>query len=167
MVLGYFFTKNERYGLMDYVLLIIFYLREETKMLKEFRDFIAKGNVLDLAIGVVMATAFTAIVNSLVSDIIMPFVGLILGSTDFTSITVQLGSAVLTVGNFIQAVITFLIIALVLFFVMKAVASLKSQFEKEEDGVEEDDEVALVDSQELLLTEIRDLLKEQNNKKRV
>lgn len=130
-------------------------------MLKEFRDFIAKGNVLDLAIGVVMATAFTAIVNSLVSDIIMPFVGLLLGSTDFTSITVQLGSAVLTVGNFIQAVITFLIIALVLFFVMKAVASLKSQFEKED---VEDDEVALVDSQELLLTEIRDLLKEQNNK---
>lgn len=161
MVLGYFFTKNERYGLISYVLLIIFHLREETKMLKEFRDFIAKGNVLDLAIGVVMATAFTAIVNSLVSDIIMPFVGLILGSTDFTSITVQLGSAVLTVGNFIQAVITFLIISLVLFFVIKAVASLKSQFEK--DGVEEDEEVALVDSQELLLTEIRDLLKEQNN----
>lgn len=132
-------------------------------MLKEFRDFIAKGNVLDMAIGVVMATAFTTIVNSLVNDIIMPFVGLFLGSTDFASITVQLGSAVLTVGNFIQAVITFLIIALVLFFVMKAVASLKSQFEKEEDGVE-DDEVALVDSQELLLTEIRDLLKEQNNK---
>ncbi|KAF3301794.1 MULTISPECIES: large conductance mechanosensitive channel protein MscL [Lactobacillales] len=130
-------------------------------MLKEFRDFIAKGNVLDMAIGVVMATAFTTIVNSLVNDIIMPFVGLFLGSTDFTSITVQLGSAVLTLGNFIQAVITFLIIALVLFFVMKAVASLKSQFEK--DGVEEDDEVALVDSQELLLTEIRDLLKEQNN----
>lgn len=161
MVLGYFFTKNERYGLISYVLLIIFYLGEETKMLKEFRDFIAKGNVLDLAIGVVMATAFTAIVNSLVSDIIMPFVGLILGSTDFTSITVQLGSAVLTVGNFIQAVITFLIISVVLFFVMKAVASLKSQFEK--DDVEEDEEVALVDSQELLLTEIRDLLKEQNN----
>ncbi|MGK9326233.1 large conductance mechanosensitive channel protein MscL [Aerococcus urinaeequi] len=132
-------------------------------MLKEFRDFIAKGNVLDMAIGVVMATAFTTIVNSLVNDIIMPFVGLFLGSTDFTSITVQLGSAVLTLGNFIQAVITFLIIALVLFFVMKAVASLKSQFEKEEAGVE-DEEVALVDSQELLLTEIRDLLKEQNNK---
>lgn len=130
-------------------------------MLKEFRDFIAKGNVLDMAIGVVMATAFTTIVNSLVNDIIMPFVGLFLGSTDFTSITVQLGSAVLTVGNFIQAVITFLIISLVLFFVIKAVASLKSQFEK--DGVEEDEEVALVDSQELLLTEIRDLLKEQNN----
>lgn len=164
MVLGYFFTKNDQYGLINYVLKIIFYIGEEIKMLKEFRDFIAKGNVLDMAIGVVMATAFTAIVNSLVNDIIMPFVGLVMGSTDFTSITVQLGSAVLTVGNFIQAVITFLIIALVLFFVMKAVATLKSQFENEEDSIEEDDEVALVDSQELLLTEIRDLLKEQNKK---
>jgi large conductance mechanosensitive channel len=132
-------------------------------MLKEFRDFIAKGNVLDMAIGVVMATAFTGIVNSLVNDIIMPFVGLILGSTDFTSIKVNVGSAVLTVGNFIQAIISFLIIALVLFFVMKAVASLKSQFAKEEEAAE-DDEVALVDSQEVLLTEIRDLLREQNNR---
>lgn len=126
-------------------------------MLKEFRDFIAKGNVLDMAIGVVMATAFTAIVNSLVDDIIMPFVGLVMGSTDFTSITVEVGSAVLTIGNFIQAIVTFLIVALVLFFVMKAVASLKSQFDKEE--LEEEEEV---DSQELLLTEIRDLLREQN-----
>src|SRR5699024_8745796 len=109
-----------------------------------------------------MSMFFTVIVNSFVSYFIFPFVVLFLVSTDFTSITVQLGSAVLTVGNFIQAVITFLIISVVLFFIMKAVASLKSQFEKEEDGVE-DDEVALVDSQELLLTEIRDLLKEQNN----
>jgi large conductance mechanosensitive channel len=126
-------------------------------MLKEFRDFIAKGNVLDMAIGVVMATAFTAIVNSLVDDIIMPFVGLIMGSTDFTSITVEVGSAVLTIGNFIQAVVTFLIVALVLFFVMKAVASLKSQFAEEEEEEEE------VDSQEILLTEIRDLLRDQNS----
>ena len=95
-------------------------------MIKEFRDFIAKGNVLDMAIGVVMATAFTAIVNSLVNDIIMPFVGLFLGSTDFTSITVQLGSAVLTIGNFIQAVITFSIIALVLFFVINVAKTRNS-----------------------------------------
>lgn len=134
-------------------------------MLKEFRDFIARGNVLDMAIGVVMATAFTGIVNSLVNDIIMPFVGLILGSTDFTSIKVNVGSAVLTVGNFIQAIISFLIIALVLFFVMKAVASLKSQFAKEEAAAAAaEDEVALVDSQEVLLTEIRDLLRKQNNR---
>lgn len=131
-------------------------------MIKEFRDFIAKGNVLDMAIGVVMATAFTGIVNSLVDDIIMPFVGLVMGSTDFTSITVELGSAVLTVGNFVQAIISFLIIALVLFFVMKAVASMKSKFAKEEE-IEEEEEI---DSQELLLTEIRDLLRDQNNNNR-
>lgn len=130
-------------------------------MIKEFRDFIAKGNVLDMAIGVVMATAFTGIVNSLVDDIIMPFVGLVMGSTDFTSITVELGSAVLTVGNFVQAIISFLIIALVLFFVMKAVASMKSKFAKEEEIEEEE-----IDSQELLLTEIRDLLRDQNNNNR-
>lgn len=130
-------------------------------MIKEFRDFIAKGNVLDMAIGVVMATAFTGIVNSLVDDIIMPFVGLVMGSTDFTSITVELGSAVLTIGNFVQAIISFLIIALVLFFVMKAVASMKSKFAKEEEIEEEE-----IDSQELLLTEIRDLLRDQNNNNR-
>lgn len=130
-------------------------------MIKDFRDFIAKGNVLDMAIGVVMATAFTGIVNSLVDDIIMPFVGLVMGSTDFTSITVELGSAVLTIGNFVQAIISFLIIALVLFFVMKAVASMKSNFAKEEEIEEEE-----IDSQELLLTEIRDLLRDQNNNNR-
>lgn len=126
-------------------------------MLKEFRDFIAKGNVLDMAIGVVMASAFTAIVNSLVSDIIMPIVGAAMGSTDFSSIVLSIGSVDLMVGNFIQAIFTFLIIALVLFFVMKAVAGLKSQFSKEE----AEEEIA-VDQQELLLTEIRDLLREQN-----
>lgn len=126
-------------------------------MWKEFRDFIAKGNVLDMAIGVVMASAFTTIVNSLVDDIIMPFVGLVLGNTDFTSIVVEVGSAQLTIGNFIQAVISFLIIALVLFFVMKGVASLKANFSKEE--VEEAE--AEITQEEFLLTEIRDLLREQ------
>ncbi|MCZ0717899.1 large conductance mechanosensitive channel protein MscL [Aerococcus kribbianus] len=125
-------------------------------MLKEFRDFIAKGNVLDMAIGVVMASAFTAIVDSLVADIIMPIVGAAMGSTDFSSIVLSLGPVDLMVGNFIQAVFTFLIIALVLFFVMKAVATLKSNFVAEEEEEEEE-----VDAQEVLLTEIRDLLKDQ------
>lgn len=127
-------------------------------MLKEFRDFIAKGNVLDMAIGVVMATAFTAIVNSMVSDLIMPIVGAAMGSTDFSSIVLSIGSVDLMVGNFIQAVFSFLIIALVLFFVMKAVAGLKSQFAAKEEA----EEVEEVDAQELLLAEIRDLLREQN-----
>lgn len=127
-------------------------------MWKEFRDFIAKGDVLDLAIGFVMATAFTAIINSLVKDIIMPFVGLVLGSTDFTGIVLNIGSAQLTIGNFIQAIITFLIISLVLFFAMKSVASLKSRFSKEQEVAE----AVEVSQEEILLTEIRDLLRDQN-----
>lgn len=128
-------------------------------MIKEFRQFIARGNVMDMAIGVVMAQAFTAIVNSLVSDIIMPFIGLIMGDTDFSNIVLTIGKAKITIGNFIQAVITFLIIALVLFFVMKAVAKLKGAFHREE-AIEEAVEEAVTPSrEEVLLTEIRDLLK--------
>lgn len=126
-------------------------------MLKEFRDFIAKGNVLDMAIGVVMASAFTSIVNSMVSDIIMPFVEAALGSTDFTSIVVKVAGITFRIGNFMQAVFTFLIISIVLFFVMKAVASLKNRFTHEEEEEEEEE----VDPTEALLTEIRDLLREE------
>ncbi|MDK6233104.1 large conductance mechanosensitive channel protein MscL [Aerococcus sp. UMB10185] len=127
-------------------------------MLKEFRDFIAKGNVMDMAIGVVMATAFTAIVNSLVEDIIMPIVAFFTGSTDFTDIVLQIGNTKLMVGNFIQSIVSFLIIALVLFFVMKGVATLKNTFMKEE-KVDDAEEEAKPSQEEILLTEIRDLLK--------
>lgn len=127
-------------------------------MLKEFRDFIAKGNVMDMAIGVVMATAFTAIVNSLVEDIIMPIVAFFTGSTDFTDIVLQIGNTKLMVGNFIQSIVSFLIIALVLFFVIKGVATLKNTFMKEE-KVDDAEEEAKPSQEEILLTEIRDLLK--------
>ncbi|MDK6680093.1 large conductance mechanosensitive channel protein MscL [Aerococcus sp. UMB8608] len=127
-------------------------------MLKEFRDFIAKGNAMDMAIGVVMATAFTAIVNSLVEDIIMPIVAFFTGSTDFTDIVLQIGNTKLMVGNFIQSIVSFLIIALVLFFVMKGVATLKNTFMKEE-KVDDEEEEAKPSQEEILLTEIRDLLK--------
>ena len=126
-------------------------------MLKEFRDFIAKGNVMDMAIGVVMATTFTAIVNSLVEDIIMPIVAFFTGSTDFTDIVLQIGNTKLMVGNFIQSIVSFLIIALVLFFVMKGVATLKHTFVKEEKVDEEEEDKP--SKEEVLLTEIRDLLK--------
>lgn len=126
-------------------------------MLKEFRDFIARGNVMDMAIGVVMASAFTAIVNSLVEDIIMPIIGALMGNTDFTGITINILGAKLTVGNFIQAIITFLLIALVLFFVTKAVAKLKNAFMNDSD--DEEEEEAEPSQEEVLLTEIRDLLK--------
>ena len=81
-------------------------------MIKEFKEFISKGNVLNLAIGVVMGTAFSGIVTSLVNDIIMPLVGLIIGGIDFTGMKATVGDASITYGNFIQNIVNFLIISL-------------------------------------------------------
>ncbi|MBI1172947.1 large conductance mechanosensitive channel protein MscL [bacterium] len=112
-------------------------------MLKEFRDFIAKGNVMDLAVGIIIGAAFTAIVSSLVSDLINPIIGLILGGVDFTNMYVVLkgtvppgvglqaardaGAAVFAYGSFITAVINFLIIAFVVFLLAKAVNTMKEK----------------------------------------
>ena len=79
-------------------------------MIKEFKEFISKGNVLDLAIGVVMGTAFSGIVTSLVNDIIMPVVGLIIGGIDFTGMKATVGDASIAYGNFVQNIVNFLII---------------------------------------------------------
>ena len=89
-------------------------------MFKEFREFILRGNVVDLAVAVIIGGAFGAIVTSLTNDIIMPLIGVLLGGIDFSGLTVQIGEATVAYGNFIQAVINFLIIGLVLFFVVKA-----------------------------------------------
>ena len=110
-------------------------------MLNEFKDFIAKGNVMDLAVGIIIGAAFTAIVGSLVSDLINPIIGLILGGVDFTNMFVVLkgtvpdgvgltaardaGAAVFAYGAFITAVINFVIIAFVVFMLVKAVNKLK------------------------------------------
>jgi large conductance mechanosensitive channel len=90
-------------------------------MLKEFKTFIARGNVLDLAVGVVIGAAFTAIVGSLVEDLINPMIGLIVGGVDFSALSVGLGDAQFMYGNFINAVIKFLIVAWVVFLLVKAV----------------------------------------------
>jgi large conductance mechanosensitive channel len=90
-------------------------------MLSEFKAFIAKGNVIDLAVGVVIGAAFTAIVTSLVDDLINPLIGLIVGGVDFSSLQVGLGDAQFMYGNFITAIIKFLIIAWVVFLIVKAV----------------------------------------------
>jgi len=120
-------------------------------MWKEFKAFVLKGNVLDLAIAVVLGVAFGAIVTSLVNDIIMPLVGIILGGIDFAALSIQVGSATVLYGKFIQAIVNFLIIAFVIFLVMKAMIKLKKQ------------EAAAPPPgptvEEKLLTEIRDLLK--------
>jgi len=128
-------------------------------MLKEFRDFAMRGNVLDLAIGFVMGAAFTAIVNSLVNDLIMPLVGIVLGGLDFTGLTITVGSASITYGNFIQAIINFLIIAFVLFLIVRWVNKLTESQAKEETAAPPPEPTA----EEKLLTEIRDLLKEKQS----
>jgi large conductance mechanosensitive channel len=122
-------------------------------MLREFRDFIAKGNVLELAVAFIMGVAFSAIINSLVNDIIMPFVGILLGGVDFTSLSITVGDAQITYGNFIQAIITFLIIALVLFLIVRTANKITAQKAAEPaPPAPPSDEV-------VLLTQIRDLLK--------
>ena len=126
-------------------------------MIKEFREFISRGNVMDLAVAVIIGGAFTAIVTSLVDDIIMPIIGVLLGGVDFTSLSIQVGDASIMYGNFIQAIINFLIIAFVIFLMVKAINSASKQLSgPEEDAVEEEPEA---DPQLEMLTEIRDLLK--------
>ncbi|MEP2921868.1 large conductance mechanosensitive channel protein MscL [Sulfitobacter sp.] len=94
-------------------------------MLNEFKDFIAKGNVMDMAVGIIIGAAFTAIVGSLVADIINPIIGLFMGGVDFAGLEASVGEATFTYGNFIMAVINFLIIAFVVFMLVKAVNKAK------------------------------------------
>ncbi len=99
-------------------------------MLNEFKAFIARGNVLDLAVGVVIGAAFTAIVTSLVDDIINPLIGLIVGGVDFSGLSFGIGEAQFMYGNFITAIIKFLIVAWVVFLIVKAVNRLMPKKEE-------------------------------------
>lgn len=94
-------------------------------MLKEFREFAMRGNVMDLAIAVIIGGAFGAIVTSLVNDILMPLIGLVLGGIDFSALAFQVGNAVIKWGAFVQAVINFIIIAFVVFLIVRAINRLK------------------------------------------
>lgn len=125
-------------------------------MVKEFRDFILRGNVMDLAVAVVMGVAFAAIINSLVNDILMPVIGAILGGLDFTTLAVTVGSASIAYGKFIQAIINFLLIALALFLIIKSVNSVRRRYEKPEEVAPAADPEDI-----LLLREIRDSLKQR------
>lgn len=126
-------------------------------MLKEFREFIMRGNVLDLAVAVIIGGAFNAIVTSLVNDIIMPLVGILLGGVDFSGLGLQVGNAVVLYGNFIQAIINFLIIALTLFLVVKGANRVMRK-------KAEAPTPPAPTAEEKLLTEIRDLLAAQNSR---
>lgn len=124
-------------------------------MLKEFRDFINRGSVIDLAVAVIIGIAFGAIITSLVNDIIMPLVGVVLGKVDFAGLAIQVGEASIAYGKFVQAIVNFLIIAFVLFLVIRAFN--KMQPKKEAAPAARPAPQADVK----LLTEIRDLLKKQ------
>ncbi|WP_317056204.1 large conductance mechanosensitive channel protein MscL [Roseovarius rhodophyticola] len=140
-------------------------------MLSEFRDFIAKGNVMDMAVGIIIGAAFTAIVTSLVGDLINPIIGLFMGGIDFTNNYAVLsgdvaegasleaaregGAAVFAYGAFIMAIINFLIIAFVVFMLVRYVNKVKDAAVKEEPAEEEDPGPSELD----VLMEIRDALK--------
>ncbi|WP_020060115.1 large conductance mechanosensitive channel protein MscL [Bacillus sp. 123MFChir2] len=126
-------------------------------MWNEFKKFALKGNVLDLAVGVVIGGAFGKIVSSLVNDIIIPLLGLLLGGINFSKLAYPLGKDTLKYGAFIQTVVDFFIIAFSIFLFIKLFNKLT--FKKEE---EKKEEVPAPSKEEILLTEIRDLLKQQN-----
>ena len=134
------------------------------KFAKEFREFISRGNVMDLAVGVIIGGAFSAIVTSLTNDIIMPIIGAIIGGLNFTALSFNIGDAAIMYGNFIQAIFNFLIIALVIFCMIKAINGMREKMEKLAKKEEEEAAPAAPagPTTEELLSEIRDLLK--NNK---
>lgn len=125
-------------------------------MLKEFRDFINRGSVVDLALAVIIGGAFGAIITSLVDDIIMPLIGIIIGGVDFASLSIQVGEATILYGSFIQAIVNFLIIALVLFLIVRSYNRLQKEKEAAPPPPPEPS------PEERLLTEIRDLIRERN-----
>jgi len=134
-------------------------------MIKEFKKFISRGNVIDLAVGVIMGGAFGKIVTSLVNDIIMPLVGAIIGGIDFTSLSITIRDSKIMYGNFIQNVVDFLIVAICIFVMVKIVNKLNDLHKKkdEEEKVVEEPKKA---DEVILLEEIRDLLKKEKNSKK-
>ena len=146
------------------------------KMLKEFKDFIMRGNVLDMAVGVIVAGAFGKITTSLVNDVFMPFISFLFGARDMTALNLvvrpevvneagEVVQAAITIGfgTFVATIIDFILVALVVFMVVKAINAAKAKLEKKK----EEEPAAppappAPSAEEVLLTEIRDLLKEKN-----
>jgi len=130
-------------------------------IVKEFKAFISRGNVIDLAVGVIIGGAFGKIVTSIVNDIIMPLIGIILGGLNFSSLTIRVGSATINYGTFIQNIIDFLIVAVCIFVLIKIINKFNRKKEQKEEV-----KAPVKDEKTLLLEEIRDLLKEKNSKKK-
>ena len=125
------------------------------KFLNEFKAFAMRGNVMDLAVGVIVGGAFSSITTSLINDIIMPIVGIFIGESTFASLSFNIGSATIMLGNFIQAIVNFIILAFVVFCMVKAINSLHRKKEEAPAAPPAPPEPS---KEEVLLTEIRDLL---------
>ncbi len=129
------------------------------KEIGEFKEFINRGNVIEMSIGVLMGTSFSKIVTSIVNDVLMPTIGIFMGGLDFTNIVFKIKNAEIKVGSFIQSVVDFLIVAICIFVFIKILSKItKKKIEKEENKQEitKSDEV-------ILLEEIRDLLKNKGD----
>lgn len=124
-------------------------------MLKEFREFAMKGNMLDLAIGIVIGAAFSAVINSIVADIITPLIGVVTGGVDFKGRSFTVNGVAVNYGLFLNALINFVIVAFALFLVVKAI----NRFRKQEEAAP-----PAPTNEEVLLSEIRDLLKSGSGK---
>ena len=122
------------------------------KEVNEFKNFISRGNVVDMAIGVIIGGAFGKIVSSLVNDILMPLIGIVLGGLDFSSLSIKINDANIAYGNFIQTIVDFLIIAFCIFVMIKIFEKFKTKEEKKKEEPSKSSEV-------ILLEEIRDILK--------
>ena len=131
------------------------------KGLGEFKEFISKGNVVDMAVGVIIGSAFGKIVTSLVEKILMPIIGVLIGGLDFSDLSIKVGSAKVGYGSFIQSIVDFLIVAFCLFLIVKAMNKVQDAVKKTEveEAIEKEQEN---DAKEIeILTEIRDLLKKK------
>lgn len=127
------------------------------KFMEEFKQFIARGNVMDMAVGVIIGGAFSNITTSLINDVIMPLLGILTGSVSFAALSITVNGAVIAYGNFLQAVLNFLIMAFVVFCMMKALNKLHHKKEEPKAPPAPPEPSA----EEKLLREIRDLLKEK------
>lgn len=132
-------------------------LESSSKIIGEFKEFIARGNVIDLAVGVIIGGAFGKIVTSLVNDVLMPLIGIFIGGLDFTNLSIKIKDASINYGMFIQNLFDFLIVAMCIFFMIKVI----NKFTKKEEVKEEVQEEIKKDETVLLLEEIRDLLKDK------
>lgn len=134
------------------------------KFISEFKEFISKGNVLDMAVGVIIGGAFSKIVSSLVNDVMMPLIGVIIGGHDFTNLSIKVGNAKIMYGSFLQNVVDFLIVAFCLFIVIKII----NRFKRKQEKIEKKENVKTPSEEVILLSEIRDLLKtDKTTKKKV